>query len=325
MKKNLSILLTCFLLTGNVALAQTNEERPSFFTHLDVAVEAGSTGIGFDVATNLGKSLRLRSGFSAIPEFNLGMTFGVDVDEQLGNKSAEVPPVGESKFDKLSQMIEGMTGSKISNEIEMLCSPNFYNAKLLLDIHPFKNKKWYITPGVYWGSSVIGRVQNAPESMPTLYAANMYNTMYQNAINDEPIIVMGSFELYPTEKLMEEMFSYGEIGFKVGNRVNDGSVYKMMPDEYCMVRAEMKVNSVKPYLGFGYGSNALASPDKKLHVSFDCGLLFWGGVPSLITHDGTDLVHDICGIEGKMGQCVDLLKQFQVFPVINLRLTRTLF
>ncbi|MBO7232452.1 MAG: hypothetical protein J6V16_04805 [Bacteroidales bacterium] len=148
MKKNLSILLTCFLLTGNVALAQTNEERPSFFTHLDVAVEAGSTGIGFDVATNLGKSLRLRSGFSAMPEFNLGMTFGVDVDEQLGNKSAEVPPVGESKFDKLSQMIEGMTGSRISNEIEMLCSPNFYNAKLLLDIHPFKNKKWYITPGI---------------------------------------------------------------------------------------------------------------------------------------------------------------------------------
>lgn len=336
MKKNLSILLACFLLTGNLALAQdatissdfaqssdTKAQRLSFFNHLDVAVEAGSTGIGFDVATNLGNSLRLRAGFSAMPEFTLGMNFGVDVDEQLGRTAEE--GTGESTFDKLSNMIEGMTGTKVSQNIEMLCKPNFYNFKLLLDIHPFQNKKWYFSPGVFIGSAKIGHAYNAPESMPTLYAANMYNTMYNNAMNDEPIIVMGSFELYPTEKLIEEMFSYGELGFKVGNRISDGSAYKMMPNEYCMVSADMKVNAVKPYLGFGYGGNALASSNKKLQFSFDCGLLFWGGVPSLVTHDGTDLVHDVTGIEGKMGQCVDLVKYLKVFPVINLRLTRTIF
>lgn len=331
MKKHLILLLFavfCAQLSAQVNVSFSDQVATStkerlLFNHVDFALEMGSGGFGFDLATNIGKSLRLRSGVSALPEFCLGVQFGVDVDEQLGNKASE--NAGESTFDKLSSMVEGMTGSQISDHIEMLCEPNFYNFKLLLDIHPLKNKKWYITPGVYIGSSIIGRVYNAPESMPTLYAANMYNTMYNNAINDEPIIVMGSFELYPTEKLIEEMFSYGEIGFKVGDRISDGSVYKMMPNEFCMVSADMKVNAVKPYLGFGYGQNALSSPDKKLHVSFDCGLLFWGGVPSLITHDGTDLVHDITNIEGQMGQYIALLNQFKAYPIINLRITRTLF
>lgn len=326
MKKNLLLLLACSLFMMQSTMAQTQEASArKVFNHLDLAVEAGSTGIGFDIASNIGNSLRLRAGFSVMPEFTLGMNFGVDVDEQLGSKSAEPAPATESNFDKLSQMIEGMTGTKISENIEMLCEPNFYNFKLLVDIHPFQNKKWYITPGVYIGSSVIGHAQNAPESMTTLYAANMYNTMYNNAMNDEPVIVMGSFELYPTEKLIEEMFSYGEIGFPVGKRISDGTEYKIMPNEYCIVSADMRVNAVKPYLGFGYGENALSSPDKKLHFSFDCGLLFWGGSPSLITNDGTDLVHDITGIEGKMGQYVGLLNSFKLFPVINLRLTRTIF
>ena len=113
------------------------------------------------------------------------------------------------------------------------------------------------------------------------------------------------------------------MGFAVGNRA-DGSVYKMEPNEYCMVGVDAKVNTFKPYLGFGYGTSSLSST-RKTNFSFDCGVLFWGGAPDLITHDGTNLTKDITNIEGKMGQYVDLARKFQVFPVINLRISRLLF
>jgi hypothetical protein len=53
--------------------------------------------------------------------------------------------------------------------------------------------------------------------------------------------------------------------------------------------------------------------------------MFWGGTPRIYTHDGTDLSKDVENIEGKVGTYVDLLKAFKVFPVLNVRITKTIF
>ena len=69
---------------------------------------------------------------------------------------------------------------------------------------------------------------------------------------------------------------------------------------------------------------ALASRDDQ-QVSFDAGMMFWGGTPSLITHDGTNLTKDVENISGKVGDWVDFLGGIKVYPVLQVRFTKTIF
>ena len=69
---------------------------------------------------------------------------------------------------------------------------------------------------------------------------------------------------------------------------------------------------------------ALASRDD-WQVSFDAGMMFWGGTPSLITHDGTNLTKDVENITGKVGDWVDFLGGIKVYPVLQVRFTKTIF
>jgi hypothetical protein len=53
--------------------------------------------------------------------------------------------------------------------------------------------------------------------------------------------------------------------------------------------------------------------------------MFWGGTPSLYNHEGVDLANDVENIGGKVGDYVDLFKAFKVYPVLSLRITKTIF
>ena len=154
--------------------------------------------------------------------------------------------------------------------------------------------------------------------MPSLFAVKMYNSMYDKAANDEPILEMGDFALWG-----DQLLEYGRMGIGMGKKA-DGTTYRMEPNEKSMVSAKMKVNSFRPYLGFGYGSSMMNN-NNKYSISFDCGVLFWGGTPSVLTHDGTNLSKDVKNIPGKVGDYVDMAKQFKVFPVIEVRISRRLF
>ena len=35
------------------------------------------------------------------------------------------------------------------------------NFKLLVDVHPFRNKNWHVTTGFYWGPSKVAKAENA--------------------------------------------------------------------------------------------------------------------------------------------------------------------
>jgi hypothetical protein len=86
----------------------------------------------------------------------------------------------------------------------------------------------------------------------------------------------------------------------------------------------MTVNALKPYVGIGYDGRLVSNNDR-LSIGFDAGLMFWGGTPSLITHDGTDLIHDVDNVPGKVGDYVRIIKRAKVFPMVNLRLAFRLF
>ena len=295
------------------------------FQHLDASVTLGSTGIGFDVSSPMGEYAKLRAGFSFMPHIHYSTRFEVQVGEN--------PTESQSKFQTLSGLLRDMTGYEVDNKIDMVEVPTYYNFNLLVDVFPFKdNKHWHFTAGFYWGNSTIGKAYNTTEDMPSLVAVGIYNNMYEKAIRKEPFVTF-NYNGNPIaitddpeyqDMLYQKFSEYGRMGVRIGNHVSDGSPYAIEPDENSMVKAEVRVNSFKPYLGFGYGGR-LFKGDDRYTISFDCGAMFWGGTPSILTHDGTDLAKDIENIKWKVGDYVDFIKGFKVFPVLNVRVTRTIF
>ena len=295
------------------------------FQHLDASVTLGSTGIGFDVSSPMGEYAKLRAGFSFMPHIHYSTRFEVQVGEN--------PTESQSKFQTLSGLLRDMTGYEVDNKIDMVEVPTYYNFNLLVDVYPFKdNKHWHFTAGFYLGNSTIGKAYNTTEDMPSLVAVGIYNNMYEKAIRKEPFVTF-NYNGNPIaitddpeyqDMLYQKFSEYGRMGVRIGNHVSDGSPYAIEPDENSMVKAEVRVNSFKPYLGFGYGGR-LFKGDDRYTISFDCGAMFWGGTPSILTHDGTDLAKDIENIKWKVGDYVDFIKGFKVFPVLNVRVTRTIF
>ena len=300
--------------TSNMTIIMHKQQSIRPLQHLEVGVNAGTLGVGIDFSTPINNYLSLRGGYTFMPKFSLSMEFGVGIEENTTNTEMEPEDVGESKFDKMAAIVEGLTGSKVDDHVTMIGQPTMHNFKLLVDIHPFKNKHWHFTTGFYAGHSTIARVTNSAEDMPTLYAANMFNNMYDKALIDEPVISWNGMDLYAGEALLEN----GRLGFDIGNRA-DGSVYKIEPNEFCMVSVEARTNAFKPYLGFGYSGGK-----GKTHFNFDCGILFWGGAPDIITHDGTNLTHDITNIKGQIGEYIGLARQFTVYPALSIGISRIL-
>lgn len=317
MKKTFAALL-CLTLGSSMMCAQTNsfeyqflEKKNGPFNKLDVALTLGTTGVGIDVASPVTNFMQVRTGFTYMPKFEYNMDFPIEVGE--GSREEQ-----QSRFEHLSGMLEQLTGHAINDRVDMVGEPSFGNFKLLVDFFPLNDKRWHVTAGFYAGPSKIGKAYNTTADMPTLFAVSMYNSMYDKAANDEPILEMGNFSIWG-----DQLLEYGRMGIPMGQKA-DGTTYRMEPDGNSMVSAKMKVNRFRPYLGFGYGTSMMNN-NSKYNISFDCGVLFWGGTPSVLTHDGTDLVKDVKNVPGKVGDYVDLAKQFKVFPVVEVRISRRLF
>ena len=346
-------------------------QNNGFFTHLDVGATLGTTGLGIDVATNLGEYVQMRAGFSYMPRFEMTSSFRVQVGDSLDNKYDKQGNRVQTKFDKLSGVLKSMVGYDIDDEIDMTCKPSYYNFKLLFDVFPFPDKRWHVTAGFFLGSSEVGRAYNKTEEMPSLLSVSMWNMLYHKAYYLEPLYD----NIYMPVALEDKLLQYGKMGFHAGDYTHDGPFipvdpesvspidrtasgdpiyaydeenlpiyipvkadangkairaykkgdpYMMVPDETSgMVKAYIKANRFKPYVGFGYGG--AISKDKLTQLSFDAGVMFWGGRPSMVTHDGTDLVRDVENVRGKVGRYVDTAKFFKVFPMIEVRISRRIF
>jgi len=327
------------------------------FSHLDVSVTTGATGIGFDLSTPLTDNVSLRGGYAIMPHFTHTMHFGVDVGED--------PEESERKFNRLSGLLANFTGNQVDNVVDMKGQPTYWNWKLLVDVKPFPNKNWHLTAGVFAGTRQVAKAVNAVEDMPSLMAVNIYNNLYDKAMNNELEVTISETTVNLSEMLGEKLQNYGRMSIHMGNYTHNvyyeedeyvtapeggiiigdnfydegeqilihakgdvkyamGDPYRIVPDENSMVKAWAYANRIKPYLGFGYGGRLLKN-NPHWEVSFDCGAMFWGGTPKVVTHDGTDLVNDVYNVRGKVGDYVHLIKKFKVFPVLNIRLTRRLF
>ena len=331
---------------GYAFLNDDKEEETPLFNHLDAAVSLGTTGIGIDLATPVTNWAQLRLGYSFMPRFHYNMNFDVQVGDVKESKYDVNGNRVTTKFDKMATMLEDLTGYKVDDEVEMIGRPTYQNLKMLVDVFPFKNdKRWHVTAGFFWGPSKIAEAYNSTEAMTSLLAVGIYNRLYDNTMDSyetvlqyergeidpwdiKPILSIGSYEINsPTEikAMYNRLKANGRMGIHLGDKVSDGTPYMMEPGSDGMVRAEVRVNSFKPYLGVGYGGRLLKNNDR-VHIAVDLGAMFWGK-PHVVTHDGTDLIGDIQNntIGGKVGDYVKLIKTFNAFPVLDVRLVYNLF
>ena len=343
--KNLLLAITA-VASMNMMTAEAQQDvrikDPNIFNHLDLSITAGTTGVGFDLAAPIGDYVKLRTGFSAMPRFDMSTTYGI----QVGDDATK----SKSKFETIATRLEPTLGKKVEPKVDAISQFTMWNWNVMVDVYPFKqNKHWRFTGGFYLGPSQVAEAYNTTESMPTLMAVNLYNATYDKLhgvpakeLKNVQIIDLGDdLKGYMTDgemlKIMQQKFDkYGRMGVKMGTYSRDildeqgnvihkeGEKYFLEPDEDCMVKATMHVNRFKPYAGFGYEGRLIKGNDR-YHVSFDCGLMFWGGTPELKTHDGTDLIHDVRDVPGRIGSNVRFIEKFKAFPVLNIRLTRKLF
>ena len=320
-----------------LAVVTLTSQAQNMFNHLDLGVTLGTTGIGLDAAMPVGDYVKLRTGFEVMPRFNYDMNFGVESFDGTGTS------IDQSTFNRMADVLYGLTGFKVDQNVTMKGKPTMWNFKFMVDVYPFKNNKhWHFTAGFHWGPSKIAEAVNAQEDSPSLFAVGMYNHIYDVAYADwvldipTPLIETETTgAVYMDPSMEKTILSMGRMGIPIGKYSHDmtdaqgnvhkqGETYYMLPNENSMVTVEARTNSFKPYLGVGYEGRLIKGNDN-YKIGFDAGVMFWGGTPSIITHDGTDLVHDVEDINGKVGDYVKLIKGVKVFPVLNLRITRRIF
>ncbi len=316
-----------------------------YFQHLDVGVNLGTTGIGVDVSMPVHDIVCLRTGFNYMPRVEVPMTFGIQVGDD--------PATSDSKFAKMASVLQDLTGNPVSDHVDMIGKAKMWNWNFLVDVYPLKNNKhWRVTAGFFLGPSTIAESYNKTESMASLVAVGIYNNMYNKlhgktkrelaSVKLVDLSVLGPeykdlyFDIDMLYALQQGFDAAGRMGVILGTYVNDvldkegnvihkkGEYYMMTPDDDDMVKADMKVNAFKPYIGVGYEGRLVKGNDR-LTVAVDGGIMLWGGKPSLITHDGTDLIHDVEGITGKVGSYVDVMSKLSVYPTLSVRFAYTIF
>ena len=334
MKTMKRIIYSIALLCATTFSATAQDTKP--FGNLDLGVTLGTTGVGFDVAMPVHDMVKLRTGFEFMPRFNMDLNFGVESFGEDGIAKG-------ASIDRMSEVLYDLTGYKVDQNITMKTKPTMWNFKFLVDVYPFKNNKhWHVTAGFHWGPSKIGEAVNAIEDSPSLFAVGMYNHLYDVAYQDwvlgipTPIITTNTTgPVYMDPMIEKQLTSMGQMGIPLGTFTHDmtdaygvehkqGDTYYMEPNENSMVYADATTNSFKPYVGFGYEGRLIKGNDN-YHIGFDAGVMFWGGTPSIITHEGVNLSKDVENIGGKVGDYVKFVKGVKAFPVLNLRITRTIF
>lgn len=334
-KLMIAIAAACMVTMAQAQHSNQSEswfKRNQVFQNLDVSVVAGTTGIGIDVASKIGSSVQLRAGYDYMPRFHKSIYFPVEVGGEPAKKYDANGNRVESNFDRLSKMLHDLTGFNVDDEIEMVGKPTVNNFKFLVDVFPFRNKHWHVSAGFYWGPSQFAYAENSTRAMTSLLAVSMYNQLWEKCHDDLPIISIDGdgtpqnpgMDVYLSEAYRQRIDNYGRMGFRVGDNKKTGEPYVMEPGADGMVKVRAKSNNFKPYLGFGYGGRLMKNRND-WQVSFDAGAMFWGGTPDLYTHDGTNLTKDVNHITGKVGDWVDFLGGIKVYPVLNVRFTKTIF
>ena len=281
MKKKICTSLFCLIIVLPGISAQ---ETISAFKNLAVDVELlSTTGLGLELATPLSPNFVLRGGFSMLP-VHYDATFNGVVDQNTIGNIDQVMATNPEIQSILSQKGLPTSAYDISNSINATATLGLVNGKALIDCYPWAKYSFHITAGIYAGSGELLKLKGSMDE-----AVEVLSVLKDNG-----------YDLFNTPYLIDESKGYQLSGKDIAD-----------------LRGAIEVNSVKPYLGIGFGR---AIPRSRVGVSFEIGA-FYHGTPKL-TSDNPNVQKLI---DNELADVSDVLKNIPVYPVISFKLNIKLF
>jgi hypothetical protein len=344
MGKLFSTAIVAFLTTVPACAQPPVTTSHQVFQHLEVTAPAGTTGLGIELGSYLGERVRVRAGLSAMPHWREDMKFSVQVGDKPESKYDAQGNRVETKFDKLQKRMKELTGYDVDETISMEGVPRYYNFSMLVDVFPFGNRHWHITGGFFWGNKLLADAIVSRDDMTTMLAVGMYDNMYTKAINNDPFVSVNGNDIYNSE-LADRLISYGRMKYRIGDMKSTGEACYVEPDANGLIKAVAKVNAFKPYIGFGY-DGVLSKKDDSWRVGFDAGMMFYGGMPQVLTErtietvtedpetgiktytytkEEVDMARDVTNYPKNIKSKMNLLKAMVVFPVLNVKISKRIF
>ncbi|MBQ5871462.1 MAG: hypothetical protein IIW69_03500, partial [Bacteroidaceae bacterium] len=264
------------------------------FSHMDVGVNVGTTGLGIDVGVNVGNYVRLRAGYNYMPRISMNTDFTVETSKGgIGNLIDKIDRIEEKfeehgidmnseSFAEYKALFDKFSKVERKDYVTMALKPNLHQFKFMVDVMPFKNNKhWSFTAGFFVGPSTVGYAENLEKEVLMLEGVNAYNKIYMNypehGINGT---WLQDWSKGPDKEPWKDdpFYKHGLAGFCLG-RFADGDMALMVPGEDASAKAEMVVSKVRPYVGFGYQTDL--SRDRKWKLNVDAGVMFLCGSPSV--------------------------------------------
>jgi len=260
------------------------------FSNLSLGVEFFSTtGLGLEIATPLSPNFALRGGVSMLP-VSYNTTFGAPVDQSIlsdiNNAINSQPQIASI----LTQKGLPSRAEDISTDVNATASLNLINGKVLVDYYPSAKHAFHITAGVYIGSSELIKVKGEMNQ-----AVDILNVLKDNGVKDN-----NGVDFIDRSYVVDQEKGYQITGKDINN-----------------ITGSVKINTVKPYLGLGFGR---AIPKSHLGVAFEIGA-FYQGTPALKS-DSPDIQNLI---NGELSGLTEVLNKLSIYPVVSLKLNFRLF
>lgn len=287
-----------------------------YFTHIEGAFTAGTTGLGFDLGFPLQEWGRLRLGGVWRPRGHYSDEYAVHIDN-------------DEQWGQFSALMTTFVGVKPEKYVEMEGTSSMNNFKMLVDIYPIKkHRNFHVTVGFYVGNSTIVEAMNTSIGSNTVAAVKTYNTLRQKAINNEDIDLSAfglDLSLPVNQKLKkilyEKLIDMGEVTIPLGERTDENgntTVVNASINDKDVIEVTAKVNSFKPYIGVGY--ELPITKDKRTTIGIDAGILIWGGKPKVETFEG---LSNVAGhnTEGYLKSA----DRYPVFPEASIRIAQRIW
>lgn len=349
------------LLTVSALFVTLSVSAQDYFNHMDLGVSVSSTGIGADIAMPVGDYVRLRAGFTYMPKFHLNSSFGIDFmgdisDDKLRRmKNVMRDFSGQVIRDKVDMQMKptwtsfkflvdvfpipnnkhwsitagfyagpSRIGEAINDEsaIPMLAAVNMYNniyAKACLGEYLYNVE-------FEDGSMHHGDIPFPNEFIKT---GMMGMPLGRFADGDRAVMVPSENCLAKAEMEVSKFRPY--IGLGYNTTLSKNARWKMAVDAGVLfwggkpkvyVDNVYKVRSIEEDSQYYYYNTIWLPKDEYGDYCYD-------GEGNLISIDAPtqriDLIRDVTGIPGKVGDMVNTVKKFKCWPVVSLTFSYKLF
>lgn len=265
------------------AQAQDDSYHRGIFNHVGLNVGAGTEGISVGLAAPVTNFLEVEAGVNIMPSFSSLLEGDV---ETRGHVSMNV---GGYQFS------DDYTGNvTINGDL----SRTTFNLKA--HVYPFGgSSKFFVTAGLSMGGATLAEISGHSEDL-------------MNYINDFPNKIPAEYR----DQIPSDYRS--QIREQIAAKVAD---YDVSFDENYNAYGEIRVNSVRPYLGLGFGRLV---PKNRIGVRFEAGCQFMGSMK--VYQDGKEVdINKALDDAGADDDISKFINDFKVYPVVKFTICGRIF